>query len=86
MENNLTESEHIKLKTKILLSTRQNATNTLIILIGGVIGIYLMELTPFKIFLICLGLLYTAAMLGNLYHAEQELKVIYNMKGSKYNV
>ncbi len=83
MENDLTKPELVKIRMQILLSSRQNITQSLMVLIGGVFGVSFMEDSFFKFFLIGLGLFYIFVFIKNLYQAEKELKIIYNMKDLK---
>lgn len=74
------EMKMTELKIKILLSLRQNVTNALIVLIGGVVGMCFMPDTILKYIFIAVGIFYAIILMKNLYYAETGLKDILQRK------
>ena len=71
--DNSAKLEKIKIKTEHLVSLRQLLTQTLALLIGGIVGIWFTPDCTLKTVVITAGLLYTAVLAKSLYSTIVEL-------------
>ena len=81
MQNNFEKIEEYKFKNSI--SVRQNATQALIVLIGGVVGLCFTDNNFLKFFFIILGLFFIIVLMKNLSDAEATLTNICKQQKGK---
>lgn len=77
---NMDEEKIQEYKFKNSLSVRQNATQSLIVLIGGVVGLCFAANSFLKFFFITIGVLYIFILGKNLFDAETTLASICKQK------
>jgi len=78
MNNDLEKIQEYKFKNS--LSVRQNTTQALIVLVGGVVGLCFTANGFFKFFFLTLGLFYIIVLAKNLSDAEATLTNICKQK------
>lgn len=75
------EIKILELKVKDSIALRQLLTQTLVILIGGVIGLFFIDAGEYKFIFIFLGIAYAIVLARNLYTAIKQINNFLYKKG-----
>lgn len=79
MDNDFQKIQEYKFKNSI--SARQNITQALIVLVGGVVGLCFADNSFFKFFFLIIGLFFIVVLGKNLFDAEATLTSICRQRG-----